>query len=68
MKRARTTKSNPKELQQAEKCYCCENPPERSGVFREVIRGDRKGDTVGPLCDDCERFMEQHVLIEATAR
>jgi hypothetical protein len=32
--------------------------------MRVVSRGDRKGDTVGPLCDDCEQFMERNVLVE----
>ncbi len=46
------------------RCWCCEGATERPNVMRVVSRGERKGDTVGPLCDDCERFMEQHVLVE----
>lgn len=49
---------------QPPKCWCCEGVTERPNVMRVVSRGDRKGDTVGPLCDDCERFMEANVLIE----
>lgn len=45
-------------------CWCCEGATERPNVMRVVSRGERKGDTVGPLCDDCERFMEANVLIE----
>jgi hypothetical protein len=45
-------------------CWCCEGVTERPNVMRVVSRGDRKGDTVGPLCDDCERFMEANVLVE----
>lgn len=46
------------------KCWCCEQATDRPNVMRIVSRGERKGDTVGPLCDDCEQFMEQHVLIQ----
>lgn len=45
-------------------CWCCEGATDRPNVMRVVSRGERKGDTVGPLCDDCERFMEANVLIE----
>jgi hypothetical protein len=46
------------------KCWCCEQATDRPNVMRIVSRGERKGDTVGPLCDDCEQFMEANVLIE----
>jgi hypothetical protein len=45
-------------------CWCCEGKTDRPNVMRVVSRGDRKGDTVGPLCDDCEQFMERNVLVE----
>lgn len=47
-----------------QKCWCCEGKTDRPDVMRVVSRGDRKGDTIGPLCDDCERFMEANVLVE----
>lgn len=47
------------------RCWCCEGDTDRPGVMRVVSRGDRAGETVGPLCDDCESFMERNVLVEA---
>lgn len=45
-------------------CWCCNEKTDRPNVMRTVSRGDRKGDVVGPLCDDCEQFMEANVLVE----
>lgn len=51
-------------VESSPKCWCCEGATERTDVKRVVSRGERKGDTVGPLCDDCEKFMEANVLVE----
>lgn len=44
-------------------CYGCDCEVEPPGVFRELARGPREGQKIGPLCKDCEDHMESQVLL-----
>ncbi len=50
--------------QNTAKCYACDDPCERQNVHRTLSRGPREGQTIGPLCDDCERSLDSQVLLK----
>jgi hypothetical protein len=50
--------------QNTAKCYACDDPCERPNVHRTLSRGPREGQTIGPLCDDCERSLDAQVLLK----
>lgn len=43
-------------------CYLCQRECDQNGVFRELVRGPRQGQRIGPLCMECEQDMEERVL------
>jgi hypothetical protein len=49
--------------QHSQKCYACDDQCERPDVHRKLARGPREGQTIGPLCDDCERSLDSQVLL-----
>lgn len=47
------------------RCYICEDAiAADAGVYRNISRGDRKGERVGPLCEECLAHAERHCVVE----
>lgn len=48
---------------QSSQCYTCDCESDQKDVVRTFARGPREGQTVGPICSDCEQYMETKMLL-----